>query len=418
MGPKLVISDKRGRIFTHPHLEAAGMAAGNLFRLEEAKLIKLPPGSELFMLPSRNAVGFDPGKNDFDKIETKGLFCAAAFLAPGYTVTLDSAYEEGDGPRLLPLFSYAAVAFYKNAFYTAAVRVDKDIRHDSRFINIDSVKKGISDLRKTLPKNRLVRHLETCALDYGCPNAQNFFLHRFEAPLPTSPRCNAACAGCISYQPDKSCAETQPRIKFIPEPEEVAEIAIFHIKKTKDPIVSFGQGCEGEPLLAGGVLERSIKLIRASTDKGTININTNASRSQTIAKLFDAGLDSIRVSLNSSRKEYYLKYYKPKGYSFDDVMSSVKIAKNKGGFVSINYLTMPGFTDSKGEFDAFRKFVRRYSPDMIQWRNLNFDPIRYFEILGVSVNREEVLGVGNIIKSLKKEFPRLRMGYFNPSVSH
>ena len=36
-------------------------------------------------------------------------------------------------------------------------------------------------------RNRLFRHLETCALTYGCPAAKNLFLCRYEAPLPTSP---------------------------------------------------------------------------------------------------------------------------------------------------------------------------------------------------------------------------------------
>ena len=62
---------------------------------------------------------------------------------------------------------------------------------------------------------------------------------------------------------------------FLPKPEEIAGIALFHIAHVKDPIVSFGQGCEGEPLLAGDVIEKAIRIIRRETARGTINMNTN-----------------------------------------------------------------------------------------------------------------------------------------------
>lgn len=411
--PSIVVSDEKGRINSLPYLEAAGMKGGSFFRLSSRDLIELPFGSELFMLPQRSPVGYNPKSKKFIILDK--FLAIAAFISPGYTISYNSPYIEKERPEMLPLFSYGAVAFYKGKFYTAAVRVDREKRQDLRLMDMDSVKKNVKRLRRLFPGNRLIRHLENCALLYGCPAAKNFFLSRYEAPLPTSPYCNARCIGCISYQLDKKCSITQPRIEFIPTPEEVSETALYHMDNLRDPVVSFGQGCEGEPLLVGNILERSIKLIRKNTKKGIINLNTNASHPKTIARLFDAGLDSIRVSLNSAREEYYTRYYKPKGYSFGDVIRSIKIVKRMGGFVSINYLVMPGFTDSQGEYNAFRRLVKRNNIDMVQWRNLNFDPIRYFRDLKISVKRSKIFGMKDIIYSLKKELPGLMMGYFNPS---
>ena len=312
------------------------------------------------------------------------------------------------------MFSYAAAAFYKGSFYAAAIRVDKDIRHDSRFISLTKVRSRARRLRKELVGNRLVPHLERCALVYGCPNAQNFFLKRFECPLPTSPSCNASCAGCISFQKSSSCNASQPRITFVPTPEELAGIALFHLANVKDAVISFGQGCEGEPLLQARIIEKSIRLIRRSSSKGVINMNTNGSKPDALKRLLDAGLDSVRISMNSCRKEYYDRYYSPKGYVFADVLRSIKTAKKAGAFVSVNYLTMPGFTDSKDEFAAFRKLLRRYRIDMIQWRNLNYDPLKYFEKIRAKIKPSDMVDIKEEIKLLKKEFPRLRMGYFNP----
>jgi len=396
-------------------LEPAGMKAGHFFKLSAGDLIKLPACSEIFKLPGRHAVSYDPAKLNF--AEDRKSFAVAAFLPPGYTVTYNSAYKEIGRPRKLPLFAYAACAFYKGDIYTAAVRVDKSPCHDSRFMDMNTVRKNAGRVLKIFPKNSLIRHLKNCALYYNCPNAKNFFLNRYEAPLPASPSCNAQCAGCISFQPDGDCPQTQPRIKFIPSADELAEIALFHIENTRNPIVSFGQGCEGEPLLCAGIIEKAIKLIRQKTSKGIINMNTNASSPAAIIRLVDAGLDSIRVSLNSAREKYYTNYYNPIGYSFDDVTRSIDMAKKKKCFVSLNYLTMPGFTDSKDEFSGLRKFLSIYGVDMIQWRNLNYDPLRYFKEIRISVESSQMLGVREIIMSLKKEFSNLRMGYFNPAPS-
>ena len=425
---RLLVSDKKGKIFDIPGLQSAGMKAGHFFIPDREEFIKMPEGSRLFMLPERAPVGYNESSGRFEVL--KDYFAVAAFIPPGFTGTYSAAYEPfrlrespyGDSRSrnwVLPLFCYTAAGFYKGNIYVAAFRIDRAFRHDPRFIDIDSVKRNAGKIIRLFRDNRLIRHLADCALIYGCPGAQNFFLSRQECPLPVSPSCNAACAGCISYQKHsrgQAClSPTQPRIKFIPSPEEVRDAALHHLSRVKGPVLSFGQGCEGEPLLQAGLIERSIRLIRASTTKGTININTNASRPAAIARLFDIGLDSIRVSLNSVRQEYYARYYKPEDYSFQDVLKSIKTAKRKKGFVSINYLTMPGFTDSGDEFNALRKFISEYEIDMIQWRNLNLDPLAYFRIIRCSVRPSDMIGVRQLIVSLKKSFPRLKMGYYNPS---
>jgi len=404
----LLVSDKSGKIFDIPELEAAGMKAGCFFRPGGEEFIKMPYASRLFMLPQRMPVGYDRASGKFRALEN--YFAVAVFIAPAYTGAYSAAYlSHRVGGKALPLYCYTLAGFYKGDIYVAAIRVDKSSRHDPQFININSVRKNVIKIKKIFPANRLIRHIEDCALIHGCPGAQNFFLSREECPLPVSPSCNANCAGCISL-------ETQPRIKFTPSPEEVAETALFHIRNVKNTVLSFGQGCEGEPLMEAELIEKSIRLIRNETRNATININTNASKPEAIARLFDAGMDSIRVSFNTVRKEYYSRYYKPRGYSFEDVLKSVRIAKKKNGFVSINYLTMPGFTDSGEECRALKKFIETYKIDMIQWRNLNFDPLHYFKIIKSYPDPSAMVGVRQLITSLKKSFPCLRMGYYNPKL--
>jgi len=238
--------------------------------------------------------------------------------------------------------------------------------------------KGIRRMRTRLPSNHLRIHLETCALEYGCPAAKNFFLRRYEAPLPTSGKCNAKCRGCLSHQDNDAIPISQKRIDLMPSADEIAAIALEHIANVSESVVSFGQGCEGDPLFAAEAIEPALHLIRNATTQGTVNMNTNGSRPDILAKLLKAGLDSIRISLNSVRETYYHRYFRPADYKFSDVRRSIATALENDKFVSLNYLNMPGFTDTPQEMEALIAFIEKYPINMIQWRNLNFDPIRYW----------------------------------------
>ncbi|MBD3426507.1 MAG: radical SAM protein [Candidatus Omnitrophica bacterium] len=421
--PKLLISDENNNVYDLPHLEAAGMKGGSFFRLDASDLVELPEDSELFMLPDRMPVGYDPDTGEFAILEqnpysekARACYAVAAFLPPGFTGTYSASYKTGRKAVSLPLFSYAAAVFYRGKIHAAGVRVDRERRQQLAGMDIRLVEKNVRLFRKRFPENRLVRHLERCALCYGCPAAKNFFLKRYEGPLPASPTCNARCIGCISYQPGSGCSVTQPRIEFVPTPEEIAEVALAHISAVRDPVVSFGQGCEGEPLMVGEVILEAVKIIRKATAKGVININTNASRPRLIGELFDAGVDSIRVSLNSVREEFYNAYYKPDDYIFSDVVSSIRAAKKRAGFVSLNYLTMPGFTDLEAEVKAFLRFLENEAPDMIQWRNLNYDPEAYFAQLKLAPSADRMIGIRALLRSVKERHPQIMQGYFNPSL--
>ena len=97
---------------------------------------------------------------------------------------------------------------------------------------------------------------------------------------------------------------------------------------------SFGQGCEGEPLTEAPLIAEAIRRYRQGGGAGTVNVNTNASLPGVVEELARAGLDSIRVSMNSARHALYEAYHRPASYGFSDVLESIRIAKKAGLFVS------------------------------------------------------------------------------------
>ncbi|PID78450.1 MAG: radical SAM protein [Deltaproteobacteria bacterium] len=414
------VAGENGEIFELEGYHAVGMAGEYLYPLKDKNTIVLPEYSELMLLPGRSPVVINGDTGEYEILEynpfnpDEKIFAVSAFNSPGHVMTLNSAYYESENCLPLPLFSYGAVGFIGDDFVSAAYQVDFEERQNLSLMPLDKIEEGLAEKIEKYPKNRLIYHLKKCALQWGCPAAKNFFLSRYEAPLPTSRVCNANCLGCISFQKNKHISSCQNRINFTPSPKEIAEVALSHIEAVEKPVVSFGQGCEGDPLLAGDTILSAVKLIREKTCKGTININTNASLPFMMTRLFDAGVNSIRVSLNSAVKEYYMKYFRP-SYKFEDVLETIKTAKDKNIHVSLNYLNIPGFTDTEPEMEALFYLIENYNIDFIQWRNLNYDPKLYLrEMNNFADKKLKPFGIISLIELLKKEFISLNHGYFNP----
>lgn len=420
--PHLVFADRAGKILDYGGLALAGAAGGAFFIPEPDDLIPLPEGSELFALPGRLPVGVEAG-GDFAALAEnpyapgEPVQAVAAFMAPAHTALFSAAFVKEDAEKapLLPLFAYTAVGWAEGRFWVAAVRSDADIRQDLCQFDFGLLERNTRKRLKELAHNRLAQHLGVCCLTYGCPAARNYFLGRWEAPLPCSPVCNAACVGCISHQPEGRVSATQDRLTFVPTPQEIAEVAAPHLQRAERAVASFGQGCEGEPLLQAKTIEAAIRLIRRQTTRGAINLNTNGSLPEAVERLAAAGLDSIRLSLNSAQPAHHCRYYQPKGFSLDDVLASLDIMKRAGRHVSLNYFILPGCTDDPAEFAALAALVERHRPDLIQLRNLNMDPDWYRESIGFAPSGPP-LGMRNWLAELRRRFPWLKFGYYNPPV--
>lgn len=394
-------------------LAMVGRSGDYLLPLQGDDVIPMPPGAQMYVMPDRHPVGVVRETGEIVVLRENPYapgtpaLAVSVFLPAAYTQTYLGAWEKNDCAAILPLFAYTAVG-WQDGFVTAALRVDPSRRQDPDRFDHAKVRAGIQTWQKELPNNRLVKHLTHCALGYGCPAALNLFQGREEGPLPTSPGCNAGCLGCISLQESCEPPSPQERIAFVPTPQEIAEVALRHISHVDEAVVSFGQGCEGEPLLAADVIREAIRLIRVRTGKGTINLNSNASLPGMIAELADAGLDSLRISMNSARSDTYQAYFRPR-YAFDALMQSAREMKSREKFVSINLFVFPGLTDAPKEAQALQEFITASGVDMIQWRNLNIDPDFYLETLG------QKLPAGIGIRELIERTP-IRRGYFNPYI--
>jgi pyruvate-formate lyase-activating enzyme len=391
---------------------------------ESAELIPLPEDSRLVTIPDTPPVAWDARQRRFATVNEVRLDgraakvqAVSAFMAPGYVRTLLPACDYARKKVHLPLWSYTAVGWDEatERFVVAASRVDTNENWLPRNYDDRKLDPLVRKMLKALPDNRLLEQLARCAVDYHCFAAKNLFFRRWEAPLPTSPTCNSRCLGCISLQPSDCCPANHERIGFVPTPEEIVELALPHLLEAPDPIVSYGQGCEGDPIMQADTVAAATRRLKSSTSRGTVNFNSNGSFPDRVRMLCDAGMDSMRFSMNSVREEFYNRYYRPVGYTFGDVAESVKIARERGLFTMINYLVSPGLTDDPGEVEALLKFIGTTGVDMIQMRNLSIDPDFYNKRMGVSGRG---IGMYRMLELVKREYPRIQYGYFNRTKEH
>jgi pyruvate-formate lyase-activating enzyme len=417
--PKLLFADAEGKVYEHPTLLAM-LRLGEELVPPQGKRLPLPPGARLAHLPGRRPVGLDPETGELEllrevTVEGKTFVphAVGALLPPGYTRTFLPGELKDDGP-VLPQWGYTAAAWENGGPVVWALHTDRRSHwHPDTRPPAKEMKDLVEAHRARMSENPLLVQLKTCAQVYGCFTAQNLFMVQDEGAIPVSTFCNAACVGCISDQPEDGPPSSHERMDQGPSAEDMGRLGVYHLENAKGRVmVSFGQGCEGEPLTRWKQIAQAIRYMRERTQRGSININTNASLTKGLSALFDAGLDAVRVSLNSADPELYAAYYRPQGYDFSDVERSIAVAREKGGYLALNLLTFPGVTDREGEVEALCELIAKYQVDQVQARTLAIDPIQYLEVSADVGAGGEPIGIEAMLKAFKKARPGLIIGNF------
>jgi len=416
--PALLVADPSGKVLEHPRLLATVRSADEVMLPPEPP-VALPEGGRLVHLPGRRPVGVDPETGDLVLVsefrDGRRRFvpdAVGALVPPGWTRTYLPGEVKAHGP-LLPQWAYTAAAWEAGGPVAWAVHTDRRTHWNPERFSTPELRARVRSARGADPDNRVLRQLETCALVYRCFTSQNVFYGRDEGALPVSTICNAACVGCISDQPEDGPPASHTRIEDGPSAEELARVAVAHLRSAGPrAMVSFGQGCEGEPLTRWRIIAEAIRLIRRQTSAGSLHINTNASLTAGLGALYDVGLDSIRVSLNSAVADLYEAYYRPEKYGWKDVEASIALSRERGAYLALNLLTFPGVTDREGEVEALLALIRRHRVDQVQTRSLCIDPLQYLEVARDRGAGGRPVGIRRMLRILREGAPWMRVGNF------
>jgi pyruvate-formate lyase-activating enzyme len=419
--PFMLFADDNGAIYDHPYYRMAGFSRNSPIDLVTDELVPMPRFSKLFFIPDCPPIGLDPSTGEYKRVTSsdiegriKGCHAVAAFLEPGFVRSHLPAVDYSPKKYVLPSWAYAAVGFSNDQYLAAGFRIEYNHKWDPRNYDDRDLVSSIEKYKGGHMSGPLTSHLIKCATENHCFAAKNLFLGRWEAPVPVSRTCNAQCLGCLSLQPDDSCEASHARIAFRPSKKEIVDLAVRHLDNAPEPIISFGQGCEGEPLTEHTLISETIREIREKTDRGTINLNTNGSMPDKIRQIARSGLDSIRISMNSARPEFYRSYYRPRGYDFEDVETSISLSREMGLYTMINDLVFPGITDQEDEIEALGNLIDKTGVNFLHLKNLCIDPLLY--ITTMPDTRSPAIGMRNAVSFIKDNFPSIELGYFNKPV--
>ena len=424
---RLLFADERGVVYDHPRLLAAARTGADVVR-PAGRPLPLPRGGTLCVLPGRRPVGIDPDTGEQVVLRevrvgrrTFAPVAVGATLPPGYTRSLLPAAARPPlgtvGPPVLPQWAYTAAALGPEGTVAWALHTDRR-RHWDPERHSTADLPGLVEERLSRADNPVYRQLARCALQWSCFTAQNTFYGRDEGAIPSSASCNARCVGCLSESSEGMPPSSHDRILRAPTAEEMAEVGAVHLEHaTGRTMVSFGQGCEGEPLLRWKEVARAIRLVRGRTGRGSINVNTNGSLPEALAALADAGLDAVRISLNSASPDLYAAYYRPARYGLADVERSMRVAKEKGLYLALNLLVFPGVTDREEEVERIAALVRRVGADQVQARSLAMDPDVYWDLARERGGGGAALGIPALLRALRAARPGLVIGNFARGLS-
>ena len=387
--------------------------------------VPLPAYAQLAALPGRTPMGLDPRTGAIVELRemkvgrrTVRARAVGAVLPPGWTRAALPAYRSSPLAPVLPQWAYTAAAWDGTLGHVVyALHTDRRRHWDPATHSTPELAGLVAEtLRRD--ENPLLRQLARCALEWRCFTAQNTFYARDEGAIPSSVGCNARCVGCISEQPPEGPPSSHERMEDAPDARRMAAIGIAHLSSASGrTMISFGQGCEGEPLTRARVIADAIRLMRRATPRGSINVNTNGSLPENLAMLADAGLDACRISLNSAHAPLYEAYYRPVRYGFGDVERSIRLAKKRGIYTALNLLTFPGVTDQEGEVDALCELVASSGVDQVQVRSLAIDPEQYLAVAERNSAGGPALGMRTLLRRLRAARTGLVIGNFARGLS-
>ncbi len=366
------------------------------------------------MLPGRRPIGWDPnGRSltEVDSIDVDGkrrrVWAVAAVMLPDWLrLRRPACTLEAGAPPLAPE-AYTEAGWMGDGIVVAAVRLGP---RGPRAVREQHASDAAGRVRRRVAStlgNRLLQHLARCALELSCGLAWNVFFGCGEAFLPVSVSCDANCWGCVSIRPGRGGSTPAARARAVARVKDLVDVALEHLRTDPASTVTFGLGRNGDLELACERIERSILAIRSRSQAGMLNLDTQVLDPAWIARLCNAGLDAIRISLNSAVAGHFERWYGSGRGGFEELRGVLGVARGKGTHLSLSLLTQPGFSDRPSEVEALLRLIDEFGIERLQLRNLPADPDAY---LALFPSPEAPAGMGALLRRLKRDAPNLWIG--------
>lgn len=392
-------SDRSGRVFVSADYRATALDGDGPAVLERA--IPLPPEARLVPLADRAAIGID--RRGLPRPLGPARWALAAILRPGLLRThLPAVDPAADVAPLEPLPYAAVAADAAGELVVAAVTLGDA---SPMAPAADDIASRITERLRREPSNRLLRQLARCAREYECPAARNAFLGRGECALPIGAPLNDRAGPVVAPRRREERAPTGEPTAMRATAEDVAAVANAHFA-AGGTSVSFGHGCEGEPLGLVRTVTGAVGLITRPA-AGEIILRTNGSSAAALARAADAGIDRAIVALASAAGPTYERVHAPIGYRWTDVRASLREAASRKLALTIELLSLPGLTDRESEARAIVALLGELpAGTLLLPVDLAADP---YALLARLPKDGATIGIATLLERLRTEAAHVRL---------
>ena len=171
----MLFADEKGNIYDHPWLQMVGCNGSVNISPDPDDLVKLPDMSRLYFHPNCPPYGYDPEKKQIvllreTKIGKKKVRCNAvsAFIQQGWVRLLLPSMDYSKKDYTLPMWAYSTVGFAGGKYYAPAFEIDDNFRWNPENFDDRGLLPEVKSPLSEFPGNRLIKHLEKCAVEYHC----------------------------------------------------------------------------------------------------------------------------------------------------------------------------------------------------------------------------------------------------------
>lgn len=188
--------------------------------------------------------------------------------------------------------------------------------------------------------------------------------------------------------------------------ERTIDRAVSHLNNSANGAVRFfTENRSHAQLIANMIVD-----IRKSSDRGFIQIDSNAATSEIASIWCEAGMDRIRIWVNSAQENFYNRFYAQHGFTFPDLQETLAVVAKSKREAELAYLIFPGLTDHPDELSAFTTLIKTSKPTQIVLDNLRTDPDWYMDELRLFHLSRNQIGIPGWVKNVKKAHPDIYIG--------
>ncbi len=372
--PRLLFADDKGTIYDHPTLKMT-VRSENLKTIPyELEMEPVPDNVKPEYLENASPLAYNQEKAGIEVFKSGH----AIFIQPpeGYLRLYLPAYQKRNNDILLPK-PYTPVGWMNESFVSPITVVDKLPSSES----VNTGKKFHGFLKSYKKENAFK--------DFLLLNSDLYHTKNEEIVFPLSEETSNFSENDLT-----TILEHYSKIASYP----ILNICHNNFKEQTNP----------DNFL--NIIER----IKSKNDNMTIIYSSNLQDMVILKKIVESGCDCINAELMTTNSE--TGWIVDESVSIENVYKSLQAIYRKNIYKSLTLHTLPGLTDRQTETESLIDFLSTFNIDLLLLRNMEIDPDIIF--MNNNLKNEDIKGLKNMLKLVKKKVKNIKIGYFNRHKDH